>query len=381
MKTALFTFLVFFYAVVFAQESKLGIPPLNWSGDLRYRLAQSQESVDQPRPYQQLRARLGFTTEVSANVMARLRLATASSAISTNQTLGDSKDPGFARRSFGVDLAAMEWQALPELNLQAGRIANPFWSPNKAQIVYDSDLAFEGLALKATKNFEGLRIFSNLGGFIISENYDSSTRSDVVDTGILGLQVGALYKLDDWQLTVHLATQQFINIQDAIITSLDKGASYDLYSSPFDRYRGNRIYSFDPSSKKYYMESKFTLEELGFELKTKWDPLELLLFADYVKNSGSSRENTASEYGASLRWERSTLGYARIRKESDSVVGAFTDSDAGGGGTDNDGDRLSYSYQLSKNSQFALNHFKATRGIDSVPRDYSLTQLDFMLQF
>src|SRR4051812_17331197 len=74
-------------------------PKFQWSGDIRYRLVKGHESLDEERTYQQLRARLGARADVNEDVQAVLRLMTASSAISGNQTLGDSNDPGMPRRA------------------------------------------------------------------------------------------------------------------------------------------------------------------------------------------------------------------------------------------------------------------------------------------
>src|SRR5258708_1626416 len=82
-------------------------PRIDWSGDIRYRLAKGHEDIDENRSYQQLRVRLGLRAEVNDDVHAVIRLATAnaqSSAINSNQTLGESTDPGMPRRGFGIDL-------------------------------------------------------------------------------------------------------------------------------------------------------------------------------------------------------------------------------------------------------------------------------------
>src|SRR5690606_8569055 len=119
---------------------------LKWSGDIRYRAVNSKESVHDSRFYQQFRLRLGFSADVNDSLKARARLATGSSAISTNQALGDKSNPGMPRRNFGVDHAYMESSFGGAGSFWIGRTPNPFWSPNKNQTLYDGDLSFEGLA-------------------------------------------------------------------------------------------------------------------------------------------------------------------------------------------------------------------------------------------
>lgn len=367
---------------LFAQSADL---QPEWSGDLRYRLVQAKEAQDEPRPYQQLRARLQMKATVNPELRALLRLATGSSAISSNQTLGDAKDPGFARRDFGLDLAAIQWSVTDDLVVSGGRVPNPYFSAGKNQLIFDSDLNFEGLSLQYKWKTGGGNLFVNAGAFLIVENYDSTTRSDVADLGIPGLQLGYSYDFGGTVATLHYATQHYINIQDAPITSLDKGAKYDIYSIPFDRYRGNSIYTLfpgdPPATRKYQILNKYVLDVVGAELKTKLAFVDVLFFADFVKNREVSANGSGHEFGLTLKWGRTSLGYGLIRKEADAVVGAYSDSDANGGGTDADGNRVSLGYQFSDNSSFAMNQYQAKRGISSTERDYALTQVDFMMSF
>lgn len=363
-------------------SASVSIRGLEWSGDLRYRMAQSKESIDDERPYQQLRARLGLKADVNQDTRAILRLATGTSAISTNQTLGDAKDPGMSRRSFGIDLAYIDMGWMTGFRTWLGRTANPFWSPGKSQIMFDSDLAFEGVALKWDRPVESVNAFVNIGGFMISENY--SAPGDVVDTALVGGDLGAKFDFyGSW--TAHLGSYHYLNIQGRPITSVDKDAKIDAYSYPYDRYRGNTVFPNDPllpaESRKYFFQNPFVLHEIGLEWKKKFEPIEITLFYDRVQNDQVSNFNTADEYGLSLKWRRFNLGYAQSKKESDSVVASFTDSDMNGGGTDNKGSRWNVGYQMSANAQVAITEYKATRGLDSVARDYAATQLDLLVSF
>lgn len=361
----------------------------DWSGDLRYRLAKSKEDIDETRTYQQLRARIGFKATVNDEVQGQVRLATGTSAISTNQTLGDAKEPGMARRNFGLDLAFIDWKPESSTHLWAGRTANPFWAPAKNQMIFDSDLAFEGLAIKWDPRFDEDRgqVFLNAGGFMISENY--AAPEDLVDTGLAGAQLGVSYKGGFGTVAVHAAAYHWINIQDRNITSLDKDAKTDGTSfEPDVRYKGNRIYANDPSllvdARKYLLRNKFVVSNYGIEWKTSTGPFEWTFYYDGSSNQESSDLNQARETGAILKWGRSQVSYASITKEADSTLSAFTDSDANGGGTDNEGTRIGFAYQLSNRSSFAFTEFKARRaktyqGV--LPREYSATQIDFLVNF
>lgn len=354
-----------------------------WYGDLRYRAAQVRESIDDVRNLEQLRVRLGFRADVNDDVKMNLRLATGSAAVSTNYVVGDPKDPGMPRRSFGLDMAYVDWKASGETRVWAGRTANPFWAPGKIGIVYDGNLVFEGLAFKGERAWRSSSMFVNLGAFMISENFDQ--REDVVDTGIVGAQVGYSEKTEWGTWTAHLSTQQFINIQNKLISTVDKDAKTDPYSYPYDSYRGNSVFPNDPTlapdARRYYFLTPFVLNEAGLEWKRAFAPFDVVAFYDYVKNAEASALNSAQEYGVSVKWGRLQMLVAQIEKQADSVMAAFTDNDSNGGGTDNRGSRFNVTYQLAKNSVVSFTNYRATRGQDTTQRPFDASRLEFMLNF
>ncbi len=359
--------------------------PLQWSGDIRYRAVRSKERSDDERILQQLRARLGLRAEVNENMQAVVRLATATSGISANQTLGDSADPGMARRPFGIDLAYIEAKVFSERgSLWIGRAANPFWAPAKVQTIFDSDLAFEGAAFKWEQKWSRSFAFANLGGFIISENYTAP--EDNVDTGLVGGDAGYGLKDANWSWITHLGNYYFLNVQNHLISRAGKDAKIDSYSvNPNERFRGNTVYVNDPllpaAQRKYFYKRQFVLLELGTEWKQKISGIEYTLYAEAVRNGASSKEGNAYEVGIALNFGKLTVGYARIRKEADSVLGAFSDSDANGGGTGNDGGRALVNFSLGKNASLQVTQFNAQRGIDVLKRDFSMTHVDFLAAF
>lgn len=355
-------------------------PKYEWNGDIRYRLASFKESVDDQRKYQQLRVRLGIRADVNEKVQAVIRLATASSAISSNQTVGDSSDPGSARRGFGLDLAYIDARPWEDVFLWAGRTANPFWSPAKVQTLFDSDLAFEGIAAKYDPK---TGFFANLGSFMISENF--SAPQDSVDTAHVGADAGAKLKFGNSSLGFHLGNHYFFNIQNANITRMDKDAKVDPYSYPFDRYKGNTVWVNDPllpaDQRKYFFQTEFVLLQAGVEWKQTFGKFEYTLFGEAIRNDKVGRLGRAWEYGGIVKFAWFTAGYAWIIKESDSVVGAFTDSDSNGGGTDGEGKRASIGFQLAKNAALNATYYFGQRGVDTVKRDFTSTQVDLVVNF
>jgi len=357
------------------------MPLLSWSGDLRYRLADTKEDLDEKRTYQQLRARLALKAEIEEDLMVSLRLATGTSAISTNQTLGDPKDPGMSRRSFGLDLAFINWVPSKEHRISAGRIPNPFWSPAKVQLVFDSDLSFEGFAYQIEPRWSHSKAFLNLGAFLIAENYDTAAREDATDTALLGIQGGYSEKTEWGTGTVHLGYFEYVGIQDKNITTIDKDAKVDIYSTPFDRYKGNSVYRPDILVANYFYQNSFRLQELGAEWEFSLDSFKLVAFYDSVENTTADNFSRGSEYGLALKFGRTQISWAAVEKQAEAVLGAFTDSDSNGGGTDNRGTRLALAYYLSNYSQVQYTQFVAKRGIDTVERDFRSSQLEFLVTF
>jgi hypothetical protein len=345
-------------------------------------MATAQEDKDDERKYQQLRARLGLLATVDDELSAQVRLATGTSAISTNQTLGDPKEPGMARRNFGLDLAFMNWKFAEEQRLWAGRTANPFWSPGKSQLIFDADLSFEGLAYQFERKWTHSKIFLNLGSFVISENYDVTAGQDISDTSLVGAEIGFSESTDWGKASFHVGSFEYLNIQNKSITSIDKTATkIDEYSAPFSRYKGNIVYQPDATVAQYFFQDEFQLLETGIEWEVTLEDLKVLLFYDQVTNLKVKTLNQGSEYGISIRSGRSQFSLAQIEKQAEAVFSAFTDSDANGGGTDNKGTRFSASYFLSPHSQVTYTQFLANRGIDSVERKFAASQLDFSLSF
>ncbi len=381
-----YCFMAFFLLAlpVFGQQSIFNPeykPKLSWSGDLRYRVAKVKESIDDERPMQQLRARLGFKAELDERTYLVFRLATGTSAINANQNLGDPSDPGLSRRSFGLDLAYVNWAAEENVRILAGKTINPFWAPGNESLVFDPTISFEGLSLKVETPWSSSKAFFNAGGYIISENYDTNARQDLVDAGIVGGQLGYSLATSLGTGTVHGSSFQFVNIQDKEITSIQKDALPDPYSIPYDRYRGNVIYRPDPTLKLYNFQDKFVIRDLGLEWKLDLAPVGVTLFYDALVNTEADDVSKANETGIAITWGRLLVSWGKFEKQAESVVGAFTDAYINGGGTDSKGTRLLLNYRLSKSSQLSYTQYLAKRGNSTVERDYSNSLLDMDISF
>ena len=105
------------------------------------------------------------------------------------------------------------------------------------------------------------------------------------------------------------------------------------------------------------------------------------VFADYVRNSDPSENNTAWSLGVRAGQAKDRgqfqLSYYYADKEADAVLGLLTDSDFAGGGTDVRGHFLNVNYGMSKNwtlgLQYFVNETDIAAGIDG---DYNRLMLD-----
>lgn len=373
--------LLFIFALgVGVSSSYADTPTISAFGDVRVRSVSSKEDVDEARPFFQLRARLGLKAEPEPGLALNFRLATGTSPTSHNQVLGDSSSPGMARRSFGVDQAYMESYFHESGKFWAGRTPNPLWSPGKNQLVFDSDIAFEGLALKWEPKWSETSAFMNLGAFMVTESYDRPLNT--ADLGLAMAQVG--YSAGG--LTVHLNHYAFLNIQGRVITQVESSAKTDVYQgTAFDRYRGNTVFVNDPAlaaaDRKYYFSNQYEVSNAGFEYKHKLGSFELLWFADFIKNIKVSSQGAAQELGLQVKSGAFSVQVASIIKESDSTVATFTDSNSNGGGTDTQGHRFQAAYNMSKNSQLSTRIFRAKRGVNTVTRDFESMFVDLVASF
>ncbi len=110
------------------------------------------------------------------------------------------------------------------------------------------------------------------------------------------------------------------------------------------------------------------------------------VFADYVNNSDADEFDTGWAAGllvggakAKGTWEAS---YAYQDLEADAVLASLTDSDFGGGGTDNSGHVLRGAYALGDRWNLAFSYFINT--IDENAgneQDYDRLQLDMNFKY
>jgi len=341
-----------------------------------------------------LRARLGMLARVSDGWSAGIRLATGSATdrVSTNQTMGQD----FNKYALFVDRAYLKYEPVEWLSISGGRIPNPWFSTD---LVWDEDLNFEGLAVtvKPAIGDGSFRPFLTVGAFPIRE--DNPPTADT--RWLSGVQAGAKWELAQHaRLTVGAAWYNYSKLEGR--TDGDPGMDFvpTLGQSEYGRglrQKGNTLFltdfdRTDGEAPQYWgLASKFRPVNLTASLDlAHFDPVHVILTADYVKNTAFDRSEIQHRTGVALTDGKDygylykiTVGMPKLEQRhdwqasfayrylgSDATVDAFTDSDFGLGGTNLKGYTLGMTYGVDQNAWLGLRWMSA-ESIESFSLDPS----------
>jgi len=328
---------------------------IDLKGDFRLRYEAIDEDGDPERNRTRFRTRLGLSAEVTDDVDFVLQLASGgSNPVSTNQTL----DGGFSRKDVGIDLAYVKWRINDDLNFFAGKMKNPLFKAGSVPLVWDGDLNPEGFALA----YKSGGFFATGAGFSVEE------RGSTDDSLLYTVQAGYKFALGD-------------------TASLTAGAGYFAYTNtignePF--YDGNPRGNTVDANGDYVFDYKDT--EVFAEFATMLGDWPLKVYAHAVQNNEVSEQDTAYAFGAKVGSAKAdgTMEFSWTWQdlEADSVIGTFSDSDFGGGGTDSDGHMIKAKYAVSENIALGGTLFinKVDR-FQGTEHDYSRLQLDVEFKF
>jgi hypothetical protein len=357
-----------------AKKEQGGVPSVldwatkaNWYGDFRYRY----ESIDDDRKTtsedrNRIRARLGLNAKVNDEWNLGFRIATgAADPVSTNQTLGKS----FSGKSLRLDMAFFDYHPLwmNGLNLQAGKIANPFYNVGKRELIWDNDLNPEGGAFNYLWSLsDQTQVNVTGGGFWVDEVATS------VNPALWGLQTYVKHSFTkpayilggvSWYDYSHL--QGYTDLK-----STWESGSHDFFGNT----SRNSVFAYD-----------YDLLELFGEFGTEIGGMPVAVFGDWVENTVAPTNNTGWLAGFALNklkdpgsWQ---FVYDYRKVEVDAVVAQFSDSDFLGGGTGGKGHKFSFTYQVAKNVQAGLNYYLSKFDRPGVDKDYSRLQADIVLKF
>lgn len=337
-----------------AQEESW-IDRIKFKGDVRLRHERIDEDGEEDRARTRFRTRFGLSAKVSDDVKFVFQLATGGDdPVSTNQSFDD----GFSTKDIGVDLAYVDWKVNDNLNFYGGKMKNPLYKAGGVPLIWDGDLNPEGFAVKYTSG----NFFGTAGGFSVEE------RSSSDDSLLYVVQAGMKFPVGD-------------------AASLTAGIGYFAYTdtignAPF--YDGSANGNSVDVNGDYIYDYRNT--ELFAELGTNVGDWPLKVYAHATQNSDAPTEDTGFAVGAKLGSAKKDgemeFSWTYMDIEADSVIGTYSDSDFGGGGTDSDGHMLKAKYAVSKKiflgGTLFINNVDRFQGIE---HDYNRLQLDVEFKF
>lgn len=333
---------------------------ISLGGNFRYRY----EDIDQDGSPSRNRQRIKAQAAIIAKPIDRLEVgmgittSTNGDPTSTNITLGN----GGSQKELDLNLAYFNWNALDGLNLLGGKFQNILFRPAKYALLWDSDWNPEGFAATYKQGM----FFGNLLGTWLQSDTQASSGQEFT----LGGQLGVNTALGDvGKLTAGVGYYTF--------NTEGKGTFFGSTTN----FQGN---SFDPLTNTYLYDYN-ELELFGeFVFDLLGQPMTL--FANYVNNGDADEFDTGWVAGLAVGnakvkngWE---LSYAYQDLEADAVLALLTDSDFGGGGTDNQGSVIRGIYGLSDKTNVAATYF--INDIDENQGDktgYNRLQLDLNFKY
>ena len=330
--------------------------PVKIGTDFRLRHDMADAENKDARSRQRIRARVSLSAKLNDEFTLGMRLATGSDdPVSTNQTLGD----GFSSKQINIDRAYVTWKpsGISGLELNGGKVKNPFVSPGKTELLWDGDLNPEGVAVSFAQNVSGLDVFVNASYFSVDERKADN------NAVLLGAQTGATFSSDAADILIgagyfdYQDTKSFspvFDVTDSFGNTTDAG--------------GNYLYDYNELELLLEISPGGVLDSATF-------------FVDYVTNIASDvDDNTGWLAGAKYGSGPFGAAYSYRSIDKDAVLGAFTDSDFIGGGTDGSGHEISVSYKITKNVQAGVSYFMNQVGVDN-GTDYHRVLADIAFKY
>lgn len=348
----------YFFVTAMLLPAGIATAEIELGGDLRMR----HETIDQDdrdtRHRWRLRARVTADANVTEDLSAHLRIASGEDDPgSSNQSF----DGGFSSKGLNLDRAYLKW-VCPDTDatLTGGKYAVPFHKAGgKGDLLWDGDLNIEGLTLGYGMDAIGL----NVGAYWAEE------RSSDSDTILYGAQVTA-----DTEMGLSGAVGYFYwdNMQGFAPLFDDEDAA------------GNTVIEAEDGSLTYAED--YAILDAIVEFDTELGDMPVKVYGEYATNTDADGdEDSGFMIGVKLgkagdpgTWD---LGVDYRDLEADATVGAFSDSDSFGGGTNGEGFRIKGKYALARNWTANAAVFVQQIDPDGEDVDYRRLQLDLVARF
>lgn len=274
-----------------------------------------QYNVDADRARMRLRARVGAEIDLGEDWTAGIRLATGenNSPVTTNQSLGlasQGQGGNFSKYAVWLDRAFFKYELgdNPDRNVAVmfGRFDNPFFCTD---IIFDEDIGFDGVALKARYElFNGFTPYLS-GSFspVFNTDFNFSSNQpakfESTDKWLYAAQAGF-----DWKITKKIETKfgaayyNFQNVEGELsdpytpLTAQDAGNTDN--TRPSFAQRGNTymalrniipsaLNNFGTSQQFQYFGLATPFQVLSFTGRldfNQWEPCQISLRGEYARN-------------------------------------------------------------------------------------------------
>jgi len=335
-------------------------------GDFRYRYERIDVQDSAVRKRSRIRARTNIRADLTDNVEVGFGLATGGEdPVSANQTLGG----GGSSKRISLNLAYADWAPIEGLHIIAGKYQNKLTRVGKQALMWDGDWTPEGFAVTYKRDW----FFAN----VIGNSLESDTKKSNSNFS-WGGQFGAKGEIGDVKLTAGLAYYS-IPTRGESTTFGDPGDPNDYFGNTAIEEGGlacgstpdtNCVYLYDYQLTEAFAEAAFNLGDLP-----------AAVFFDYVRNGDPDENNTAWTVGAKVGQAKGRgqmeFYYFYTDKQADALLGLLTDSDFGGGGTDNKGHFFKFTYGVNKTwsigAKYFINEIDVSTGNK---KDYNRLMLD-----
>lgn len=332
-----------------------------WKGNYRFRFEDIREEGRDDRERYRVRARPSLVAKITDKTTVGFGLVTGSDdPISGNQTLGG----GSNSKNINLDLAYATWTGLPGTEITLGKFYNPFYSPQKSQLLFDSDFRPEGVAI----NWANDMFFAHTSfNFIESD----SNEAEQDNYGVWVAQVGTtLTPFDGTKLTLSAAYLDIPTQGERSIIEPNE-PDPDFFGNSSITVDGQQVYEYD---------YKLVTGSVDFGFKV--DELPLNFYATYVENQDTDEFDTGYLLGVKLgsakkkgSWQ---VAYQWQVLDADATLAAVTNSNIAGGGTDGKGSLVTAKYAIDDRWYVASTYFFDNKtGIDlGNNANYDRFQLD-----
>ena len=340
---------------VCAQEEGRWTDAITPIGDVRLQYDAIDEDGKEDIERARYRIHVGASLQFSDSVQAYFILGTnGDNPVSDNKVF----DGDYRIDDFGFARAYVDWSANDRMRLYAGKMKNPLFRPGGAPLFWDSDFNPEGVAL----SYQSGMLFATAAAFVVEK------RSSADDSLLYAAQGGLSQNLStDDKLTVGLGYYDYTNT---------------IGNQPFKN-RGARGNSVDADGNLVF---DYDVLQLFVQYDTMLGEMPFVVFADYAQNTEVDIHDAGFSFGfkagkaeAPGTWQ---VSWAYQDIEADALIGAFNDSDFGGGGTDATGHLIKGKYVLAERwvlgGTLIITEVEKNAGSE---HDYTRLQLDIEFKF